>query len=49
MILVDFCKELAVNLFWVLAAVIEVLMAVILILGLLSSLLGHLHHEDGEE
>ena len=46
--IVEFCKTLAVNLFWVLAAVIEVIALLLLVLGLLSGIIDRLHKGDQE-
>lgn len=44
--MIEICKTLAINIFWVLAAVIEVIALLLLVLGLLSSIVGHLHKGD---
>ena len=44
--MIELCKTLTINIFWVLAAILEVIMLVLLILGILSSFLNLL--KDGE-
>lgn len=47
--IIDFCKTLAINMFWVLAAVIEMIALLILILGLLSNIVNRLHKGDNQK
>ena len=44
--IIEFCKTIAINIFWVLAAVIEVIALLLLVLGLISNVIDHLHKED---
>ena len=47
--IIEVSRQLAVNLFWVLAAVIEVFLAVLLILGLVFAFSDRLHRNNKEE
>ena len=47
--IIDFCKTLAINIFWVLAALVQVLLVAAIIIGILNSLLDNFPHKDGDE
>lgn len=48
--MIEICKQITINLFWVLAAMIEIAMGTLLVLAIISSLVdkltGNKDHED---
>ena len=47
--MVEVCKNLAINLFWVMAAAFELIIFSAMIIGLLSSIFKHLSDKDDKK
>ena len=47
--MVEVCKNLAINLFWVMTAVFELVIFSAMVIGLLSSIIKHLSNKDDKK
>lgn len=47
--MIELCKQLTINIFWVLAALFQVTLVVILIMGITSNLLKKMSKKEDEE
>jgi putative effector of murein hydrolase LrgA (UPF0299 family) len=47
--MIEICKQLTINIFWVLAAIFQVTFIAVLVIGILSNLIEKLNKKDGEE
>lgn len=47
--MIEICKQLTINIFWVLAAIFQVTLIAVLVIGILSNLIEKLNKKDGEE
>ena len=47
--MVEICKNLAINLFWVMTAVFELIIFSAMVIGLISSIFKHLGNKDDEK
>lgn len=49
--MIEICKTLTINIFWVLAAVIEVIMLTLLVIGIINTVLERLldNNKEGKE
>ena len=47
--MVEICKQITINIFWVLTAIFQVAFVTAIIVGVLSNFLEKLHKEDEDE
>lgn len=47
--MIEICKQLTINIFWVLAAIFQVTFIAVLVIDILSNLIEKLNKKDGEE
>lgn len=47
--MIELCKQLTINIFWVLAALFQVTLVVLLIMGIMSNILKKISKKEDEE
>ena len=47
--MIEICKQITINIFWVLAAIFQVTFVTAIIVGVLNSILEKIHKRDEEE